>query len=150
MFGILSSSVFRDGGQIHVKGVSFDSNDMKELYKSTGFTAQTNILWDSLTVKQHLSLICDLKGYDEREKEYAIGFLMRLLEIQEYKDRKAENLSGGNKRKLCVCLAILSNPKLLFLDEPSTGVDAMARKALWNTIKVSNSANSTTLSSFLT
>lgn len=116
---------------------------MNDVYRVTGFAAQTNIIWDSLTVITHLRLFCDLKGYSKKDKEYAVDFVLRLMDMKRYANRKSERLSGGNKRKLCVCIAILSNPKLLFLDEPSSGVDAVSRRVLWNTIKVSKTANST-------
>jgi ATP-binding cassette, subfamily A (ABC1), member 3 len=144
-FNILTSSIWRSGGNIKVNGIDFDSAGMKDVYRMTGFAAQNNIMWDALPVITHLRLFCDLKGYNNEDKEYAVDFVLRLMDMKKYSQRKSERLSGGNKRKLCVCIAILSNPKLLFLDEPSSGVDAVSRRLLWNTIKVSKSANSKSL-----
>mmetsp|Transcript_21427 Transcript_21427/g.18533 ORF Transcript_21427/g.18533 Transcript_21427/m.18533 type:complete len:202 (+) Transcript_21427:33-638(+) len=64
-----------------------------------------------------------------------MNYFLQALEISEYVDVKSKNLSGGNKRKTCVAISLLGSPKLIFLDEPTTGVDPLARVYMWNTLK---------------
>jgi len=59
---------------------------------------------------------------------------LKNLQLDEYKSIKSHKLSGGNKRKLCVAMSLIGNPSLLFLDEPSAGVDPIARRFLWNVL----------------
>jgi len=61
------------------------------------------------------------------------------LQLNEYKDVRSKKLSGGNKRKLCVAMSMVGNPSLIFLDEPSAGVDPIARRYLWNVLHSSSS-----------
>ena len=75
-----------------------------------------------------------------KEKEYAflspaINLLLSIADIVKYADRKCGTYSGGNKRKLNVAMALVGNPSILFLDEPTTGVDPAGRRKLWNVIK---------------
>ena len=67
-----------------------------------------------------------------------IKFYEKNLQIDEYTNQRAGTLSGGNKRKLCVCISLIGNPSLLFLDEPSAGVDAISRRYLWNILASSS------------
>jgi ATP-binding cassette, subfamily A (ABC1), member 3 len=64
---------------------------------------------------------------------------MTNLQLNEYKDVRSKKLSGGNKRKLCVAMSLVGNPSLVFLDEPSAGVDPIARRYLWNVLHSSSS-----------
>jgi len=64
---------------------------------------------------------------------------MSNLQLNEYKDVRSKKLSGGNKRKLCVAMSMVGNPSLIFLDEPSAGVDPIARRYLWNVLHSSSS-----------
>ena len=91
--------------------------------KYIGYCPQFDCLYPLLTVREHLELYASLKGIQSRLREKVVKKLMVDMGILEYENIYAMNLSGGNKRKLSVSMAIMGNPPIIFLDEPSTGVD---------------------------
>jgi ATP-binding cassette subfamily A (ABC1) protein 3 len=86
-----------------------------------------------LTVLEHLQIYADLKGITNL-KDRLIHKAIKDMDLESYVDIRANNLSGGNKRKLSVAMAMLGNPPLVFLDEPSTGVDPQAKRFMWNIV----------------
>jgi len=87
-----------------------------------------------LTVLEHLQIYADLKGIDADKKAQLVDKAIMDMDLVNYRNIRANNLSGGNKRKLSVAMAILGNPPLIFLDEPSTGVDPQAKRFMWDII----------------
>ena len=87
-----------------------------------------------MTVLEHLRIYAALKGIKTEYREQIVQKTIREMDLESYVDTRANNLSGGNKRKLSVAMAILGNPPLVFLDEPSTGVDPQAKRFMWNII----------------
>jgi len=81
-----------------------------------------------------LKIYADLKGIDSDKKNALIEKAIMDMDLVNYRHIRANNLSGGNKRKLSVAMAILGNPPIIFLDEPSTGVDPQAKRFMWNII----------------
>jgi len=81
-----------------------------------------------------LELYYDLKSLSRVFKKEAITRKMQELDLTEYVDRLSGTLSGGNKRKLSVAMAMIGNPRIVFLDEPSTGMDPKARRFMWKVI----------------
>lgn len=79
-----------------------------------------------------------LKGVQESEIAALVQYYYDLLSLGPYIKVKAGNLSGGNKRKLCVSMAMLANPKIMFFDEPSSGVDPISRRFLWKSLYLSS------------
>eukprot|EP01016_Furgasonia_blochmanni_P003672 TRINITY_DN11439_c0_g1_i2.p1 TRINITY_DN11439_c0_g1~~TRINITY_DN11439_c0_g1_i2.p1 ORF type:complete len:285 (-),score=35.28 TRINITY_DN11439_c0_g1_i2:113-967(-) len=123
-----------------VNNIDFD------VFTDVGVCLQVNALWENLTVEEHLRVFGQMKGLEGSELEQSVAYLMDSLGIVEFKMRMASELSGGNRRKLCVAIALLCSPSLLFLDEPSTGVDPVSRKSLWKTVdEVRKIRNGTTL-----
>lgn len=108
---------------------------MPDLYQNVGICPQFNCLWETLTVKEHLYLFAGLKGLTDSETEEAVQYFYQILGLGEHKNKKAMNLSGGNKRKLCVANCLIGSSGLLFFDEPSTGLDPLARRFLWNALQ---------------
>lgn len=89
---------------------------------------------DLLTVREHLELYCGIKCLDYSIREMVINNKIKELNLQRYENVTSGTLSGGNKRKLSTALATLANPKVIFLDEPSTGMDPEARRFMWDLI----------------
>lgn len=99
-----------------------------------GMCPQTHALLDLLTVREHLELFGRIKGVPKEDLEDVILYRMEDMGIMQYADKKAYSLSGGNKRKLSVAQALIGNPPLVLMDEPSTGMDPVSRRALWDII----------------
>lgn len=101
--------------------------------KSLGLCPQHNILFDELTVREHLIFFCRLKGVNNMEAiNDEISKYVSLLDFNDKIDALSNTLSGGQKRKLSIGVALCGNSKIVMLDEPTSGLDAGARRSLWN------------------
>ena len=90
-----------------------------------------------LTAKENLELICGAYGIEKPKKEEQIKCLTKLLNLESVLNRKAGKLSGGWQRRLSIAMALISEPQILFLDEPTLGLDVIARSELWDIIRAS-------------
>jgi ABC-type multidrug transport system ATPase subunit len=91
-------------------------------------------LWDELTVLQHLEFYCRIKGIPPDREAQCVAEALEAVRLTKFKDFETKQLSGGMKRRLSVAIAIVSEPTLIFLDEPSTGLDPENRRQLWDII----------------
>jgi len=133
-FNILTAATVKSGGSVQLLKQEVNRN-MPEVYENVGICPQFNALWDFLTVKEHLTLFGNLKGLRGHNLDSVINYYLDVLQLRDHAHKRAESLSGGNKRKLSVANAFIGSAYLLFLDEPSTGVDPLARRFLWNSIQ---------------
>lgn len=88
---------------------------------------------DLLTVRQHLVFYAKIKGVKDINQN--VSFIMNKLGLQAHSKTKAAKLSGGNKRKLSLAIALMGTPPVLVLDEPTTAMDAMVKRAFWKIIQ---------------
>lgn len=88
-----------------------------------GYCPQFDAIFEGMTVKEHLTFYAKMKGVYRSLRSRIIDKQIRDMDLEEYVNVRAEKLSGGNKRKLSVAMAMIGNPPIVFLDEPSTGVD---------------------------
>ena len=88
-----------------------------------------------LSVKENLELMCGVHGFSREKRDEKIGELTVLLGMGDVLNRKAGKLSGGWQRRLSIAMALISEPKILFLDEPTLGLDVLARSELWDIIR---------------
>ena len=88
-----------------------------------------------LSVYENLALICGVHGFSKEKQAAKIAEVMALLELDSVKDKKAGKLSGGWQRRLSIAMALISEPEILFLDEPTLGLDVLARSDLWELIR---------------
>ncbi|KAI9330060.1 P-loop containing nucleoside triphosphate hydrolase protein [Obelidium mucronatum] len=102
-----------------------------------GQVAQHDTLWPLLTAREHLNLFASLKGIVQKRRGYWIRMLVDALgsNLSDDLDKKCKELSGGTKRKVAFLVALVGKPKILFLDEPTTGIDPKAKRNLWNLLK---------------
>ena len=132
-FNILTALLPNSGGSCTFKNLEVNRN-MVEIFKDVGICPQFDCLWANLTPKEHLYLFGKLKGLKDNDLKQSVAYFLQTMQLDFFKETKAGNLSGGNKRKLCVANALIGGPDLLFFDEPSTGLDPIARRFLWNTL----------------
>ena len=133
-FNILTAAVPKSQGSVKLLNTEVDRN-IPKVFENVGVCGQFNGLWSYLTVKEHLTLFGNLKGLRGSTLDDVVNYYLDILFLREHANKKAGNLSGGNKRKLGVANAFIGSAFLLFLDEPSTGMDPLARRFLWNSIQ---------------
>ncbi|XP_028721099.1 ATP-binding cassette sub-family A member 9 isoform X2 [Peromyscus leucopus] len=112
-----------------------EMDDLDAVTKLTGVCPQSNIQFGFLTVRENLRLFAKIKGILPHEVEQEIHRVLRDLEMENIQDILAQNLSGGQKRKLTFGIAILGDPQVLLLDEPTAGLDPLSRHRIWNLLK---------------
>ena len=126
---ILSGLTKQSSGSFIVSG--FNQNQMDEIKKIIDISPQETAVAKNLTVLENLKFFQEL--YDENDKEY-LEQLIKDLGLEEVRMQRAKTLSGGYQRRLSIALGLISKPKILLLDEPTLGLDVLARRELWNII----------------
>lgn len=136
MIGMLTGLLQKTEGAAKAFGIDL-FNNVADVRKLMGVCPQHDVLFEFLTTEEHLSLYYDLKGghTDKRVKAAEIAKIMRDIGLFEKRNALAQHLSGGNKRKLSVAIALIGGSKFVLLDEPSSGLDLQARRQLWNMLK---------------
>ena len=132
IFRILTTLLLPDSGTASVNG--FDVvKDYKAIRKNVGYMPGKFSLYQDLSVKENLNFFATVfnttvaQNYDLVKEIY--------VQLEPFKNRRAGKLSGGMKQKLALCCALIHRPTVLFLDEPTTGVDAVSRKEFWEMLK---------------
>jgi ABC-type multidrug transport system ATPase subunit len=132
IFRILTTLLFADKGAVTIAG--FDVvDDYKEIRNNVGYMPGKFSLYQDLTVEENLEFFATIFGTTIEENYELIKDIY--IQIEPFKKRRAGKLSGGMKQKLALCCALIHKPKVLFLDEPTTGVDPVSRKEFWEMLK---------------
>jgi len=113
---------------------AFPITDQMNVRRSIGYCPQFDALFDLLTAKETIKVYGLIKGLSAEELESQSQTMIDKLLLRDYQDKCAGTYSGGNKRKLSVSIALIGEPPIVFLDEPSTGIDPVARRFMWNFI----------------
>lgn len=108
--------------------------DFRKVATNLGVVTQNNSLWDRLSVENHLYLFARLRGVPEEKLQQLVDECIEELELSKHRKKLAMRLSGGMKRKLCVAIALIGDPRVVLLDEPSAGLDPVSRRNLWSVI----------------
>ncbi|AGT36097.1 hypothetical protein N186_08805 [Thermofilum adornatum] len=117
-------------GYVKVFGISVEKN-RKEVLKITGYMPQQFSLYEDLTVEENMRLYASMYGIKSKEANERIQQLMDEFNLREIRNRLAGKLSGGMKQRLALAVALIHNPKLLVVDEPTAGVDPPLRRYFW-------------------
>ncbi len=132
LFRILTTLMIANSGTASVD--DFDVvKDFKEIRKRVGYMPGKFSLYPDLTVEENLSFFATLFNTSIKENYELVKDIY--IQIEKFKDRKAGALSGGMKQKLALSCALIHRPSVLFLDEPTTGVDAVSRKEFWGLLR---------------
>ena len=128
LFRIMTTLIVPDSGSAHVCG--YDTvKDMMEIRRLVGYMPGHFSLYQDLTVEENLSLFASVFNTTVQENYSLVEDIYR--QIEPFRKRRAGKLSGGMKQKLALCCAMIHRPRVLFLDEPTTGVDPVSRKEFW-------------------
>ena len=122
-------------GEMTVNNLNFKT-DMAEIRKTLGVCPQHDILFKTLTVEEHLYLFCKFKGIQDKQQiQTLIDEKLVDIDLLEKRKTKAGNLSGGQKRKLSLAIALIGGSTIVMLDEPTSGMDLTARRKMWDMLK---------------
>lgn len=114
------------------KSVTKQTGDVKALI---GVSPQETAVAPNLTVRENLELVCGVHGFPKEKTREKTRELTRRFDLTEILSKKAGKLSGGWQRRLSIAMALISEPRILFLDEPTLGLDVIARSELWDHIR---------------
>ena len=132
LFRMLTTLLLPDGGSASV--LEFDIvKDYRKIRRHAGYMPGRFSLYQDLTVEENLNFFATLFGTSIAENYHLIRDIY--IQIEPFKTRRAGKLSGGMKQKLALCCALIHQPRVLFLDEPTTGVDPVSRKEFWEMLK---------------
>ena len=132
-FKMLTGDVNPSRGECYVVG--FDCIKQFEMArKQIGYCPQFDAIFNKLTVREHLEFYTKIKKIPKNLREDLIVKQLKAMNLEQYERKYAGTLSGGNKRKLSVAIAMIGNPPVVFLDEPSAGMDPKARRFMWEVI----------------
>src|SRR4249920_54061 len=132
LFRILTTLLLADSGKVSVDGLDV-VKDYKAIRKRIGYMPGKFSLYQDLSVEENLNFFATIFNTSIEENYDLIKDIY--VQIEPFKERKAGKLSGGMKQKLALCCALIHKPRVLFLDEPTTGVDAVSRKEFWEMLK---------------
>ena len=121
-------------GDAFLNGISIH-NGAAEIKKFIGVSPQETAIAPGLTAKENLEFICGVYGFTKETQKRKITELSTLLHLDQIENKKAGKLSGGWQRRLSIAMALISEPKILFLDEPTLGLDVLSRSCLWDIIR---------------
>ncbi|XP_074202604.1 phospholipid-transporting ATPase ABCA3 isoform X2 [Camelus bactrianus] len=121
-------------GRAYISGYEI-SQDMAQIRKSLGLCPQHDVLFDNLTVAEHLYFYAQLKGLSRQKCPEEVKRMLHILSLEDKRDSRSRFLSGGMRRKLSIGIALIAGSKVLMLDEPTSGMDAISRRAIWDLLQ---------------
>lgn len=131
-------------GTVHILGYDVQRH-MRQIRRILGAVPQETALYEELTAWTNLEFHADLFGIPRREKKHRIEAMLELVQLTERRHSRVKTFSGGMKRRLALARALLHDPQLLYLDEPTLGVDVQSRRALWDYIRALRDQGKTVL-----
>ena len=135
LLSILTGGLQRSSGKIFIDGVELAAGKRGRRTSDIGYCPQFDILWPNMTVKEHITFFTIFKNFSGADEEQHVASLIGLLGLSKHQDKQTSQLSGGMKRRVSLGNAITGDPKLIFLDEPTTGLDPVRRREFWDLIK---------------
>ncbi|MCM3634523.1 ABC transporter ATP-binding protein [Paenibacillus camelliae] len=134
LINMLSTITQPTSGDALLNGKSIVT-EADQVKKFIAVSPQETAIAPNLTVRENLELMAGLYGFDKQTVKQKTDQMIQRFSLQPYEKSKSKTLSGGWKRKLSIAMALISDPKILFLDEPTLGLDVLARRELWAVIE---------------
>ena len=131
---ILTGLTQPTSGEAIVGGYSI-ANEAEKVKRLIGVSPQETAVAPNLSVEENLELVCGIYGFSKEKTKEKIGELSKEFSLDSVLKRKAGKLSGGWQRRVSIAMALISEPQILFLDEPTLGLDVLARHELWEVIR---------------
>lgn len=144
LVSILNYLEKKDNGNIEIFGKDYTTNK-KYIQSISSYIPQTYAFYPDLTTFENLEFFASLYKVPEKEMKVRIHSCIKMTALEEYKNRLAKNFSGGLKRRLNIAIGLLNNPQILYLDEPTVGIDPQSRKYILDIIKDINKTKNTTI-----
>ncbi|XP_048188151.1 ATP-binding cassette sub-family A member 17-like [Perognathus longimembris pacificus] len=131
---MLTGLIIPSSGQAYINGYEI-STDMVQIRKNMGWCPQNDILFENFTVAEQLSFYAQLKGLSPQKCAEEVKQMLDTLSMKDKWSSRCKFLSGGMRRKLSIGIALIAGSKLLILDEPTSGMDAISRRAIWDLLQ---------------
>ncbi|ROT32569.1 ATP-binding cassette domain-containing protein [Micromonospora sp. HM5-17] len=131
---MLATLIEPDGGEATVAGANLRT-EPGEVRRRIGYVAQGGSTWDESTAREELVLQARMYGIGKAEAQRRATRALAAFQLTEYADRKCKTYSGGQRRRVDIALGIIHEPKVVFLDEPTTGLDPQSRAHMWDEIR---------------
>ncbi|WP_446212643.1 ATP-binding cassette domain-containing protein [Micromonospora sp. IBSANI012] len=131
---MLATLIEPDGGEATIAGADL-RKDPAEVRRRIGYVAQGGSTWDESTAREELVLHARMYGIAKAEAHRRAARALDAFQLTEYADRKCKTYSGGQRRRVEIALGIIHEPKIVFLDEPTTGLDPQSRAHMWDEIR---------------
>nr|QST14978.1 ABCA5 protein [Diaphanosoma celebensis] len=136
LFNMLTGMTSPSAGTALIYGYDInDANERHEIRRMTGVCPQHDVLFDQLTPREHLRFFGRIRGIPADRLDAEVERTLKDIDLSTKGDSLAGKLSGGQKRKLSIGIALIGDPKIIFLDEPTAGVDPYSRRHLWNLLQ---------------
>lgn len=129
---MLSGLILPTAGSIKIQGMDM-TKDMFRIKSILNVSPQETAIAPNLTIKENLDFMAGV--YQIKDKDQKIAELVKQFKLEEVLNKRAKTLSGGWQRKVSIAISLINNPQILFLDEPTLGLDVIARKELWQVIQ---------------
>lgn len=144
---VLTTLLRKTSGTVHIAGYDLDK-DAKEIRKIIGVQSQEIAIDGDLTGRENLTLQGHFQQLSGKNLGNRVDELLKLVDLEKFADKRVRNYSGGMKKRLDLVTALVHKPQLLFLDEPTTGLDPQSRSVIWDYLEKLNKEEKTTI--FLT
>jgi ABC-2 type transport system ATP-binding protein len=131
---MLATLITPDGGEATIAGVDLRT-DPAGVRRVIGYVAQAGGTWADATAREELVLQARLQGVDKAEAQRRAEAAIEAFQLSEFADRLSKTYSGGQRRRLDIALGVVHNPRVLFLDEPTAGLDPASRARLWEEVR---------------
>jgi ABC-2 type transport system ATP-binding protein len=131
---MLATLIPPDGGEATIAGVDL-RREPGEVRRRIGYVTQGGSTWDEVSAREELVLQARMYGIGKAEAQQRAARALAAFQLTEYADRKCKTYSGGQRRRVDIALGIIHEPKVVFLDEPTTGLDPQSRAHMWDEIR---------------